>query len=380
MKKIIGILMIMIMMLSTNSFATTPEGEVNYDDYIDLISLEDEIMPISAFNIVEDDIYRIEKQVILQDMVDGNVYIIAQDLKITGAVIEGNVYAMAESIIIENSEITGSVYAMGQTIQVTGEMNDIYALAGNMTIGKEAMILRNARIAADLLQVDGKIGKNLYATLEDLKIGETAEIAGEVNYLSPNQGIISEMAKIGDVQFHVWEEDEEVETNTVKEITIDIIKIAFRTLVIAWFILRFVHKYEKLKRGKTTDFLIAMCKGIGVLTLVPTVSILLIISIIGTALGVSLLAIYSVLLYIALPVIALEIAYRLLTAKQTETKIGTAKCIGIAIMVSVVLWAISCIPTIGGSIKFLFVLMGLGMLFDLMFQKIKNQPNNGENE
>ena len=97
------------MMLSTNSFATTPEGEVNYDDYIDLISLEDEIMPISAFNIVEDDIYRIEKQVILQDMVDGNVYIIAQDLKITGAVIEGNVYAMAESIIIENSEITGSV-------------------------------------------------------------------------------------------------------------------------------------------------------------------------------------------------------------------------------------------------------------------------------
>lgn len=380
MKKIIGILMIMIMMLSTNSFATTPEGEVNYDDYIDLISLEDEIMPISAFNIVEDDIYRIEKQVILQDMVDGNVYIIAQDLKITGAVIEGNVYAMAESIIIENSEITGSVYAMGQTIQVTGEMNDIYALAGNMTIGKEAMILRNARIAADLLQVDGKIGKNLYATLEDLKIGETAEIAGEVNYLSPNQGIISEMAKIGDVQFHVWEEDEEVETNTVKEITIDIIKIAFRTLVIAWFILCFVHKYEKLKRGKTTDFLIALCKGIGVLTLVPTVSILLIISIIGTALGVSLLAIYSVLLYIALPVIALEIAYRLLTAKQTETKIGTAKCIGIAIMVSVVLWAISCIPTIGGSIKFLFVLMGLGMLFDLMFQKIKNQPNNGENE
>lgn len=380
MKKIIGILMIMIMMLSTNSFATTPEGEVNYDDSIDLISLEDEIMPISAFNIVEDDIYRIEKQVILQDMVDGNVYIIAQDLKITGAVIEGNVYAMAESIIIENSEITGSVYAMGQTIQVTGEMNDIYALAGNMTIGKEAMILRNARIAADLLQVDGKIGKNLYATLEDLKIGETAEIAGEVNYLSPNQGIISEMAKIGDVQFHVWEEDEEVETNTVKEITIDIIKIAFRTLVIAWFILCFVHKYEKLKRGKTTDFLIALCKGIGVLTLVPTVSILLIISIIGTALGVSLLAIYSVLLYIALPVIALEIAYRLLTAKQTETKIGTAKCIGIAIMVSVVLWAISCIPTIGGSIKFLFVLMGLGMLFDLMFQKIKNQPNNGENE
>ena len=136
-----------------------------------------------------------------------------------------------------------------------------------------------------------------------------------------------------------------------------------------------VNKFNKLKRTENvaTDLLLAMCKGAGVLVLVPLIAVVLMCTVIGIALGISVIAIYVVLLYIATAMVAIEIAYRILSKKE-EIKKGAI--IGISILISIAIWAIGLIPLVGGAVKFIVLLMGLGILFDLMFQKIKKEEVN----
>ena len=79
-----------------------------------------------------------------------------------------------------------------------------------------------------------------------------------------------------------------------------------------------------------------------------------------------------ILLWIAIPVISTEIAYRILDKKQPEG-IKKSVLIGVAVLVSVIIWAVAeFVPVFGGSLKFILILMGLGVLFDLIFSKRKS--------
>lgn len=386
MKKVFGILCLIIMLLTTVSTATELEEEVNYDDLIRLISEEypmetENQEPILTGERVEEDVYEFEEQITLNQVIDGNVYVMARDLKISQATIAGNVYAMAETIEIENSAISGSLYLMGETIRLSGSASDAYIMGANVALDEDCVIMRSARILADQLKMNGTIKRNLYTTIDDLNIGDTANIDGELSYYSAQRGNISEMAKVGNVQFSEIEEEEQEYEKTAEDYLLDIAKMAFKTLLVSLIIVCVVTKFKKLPRKKAVpDLLVEMCKGIGVLILVPIVSIALIFSMIGTAVGVSLLAIYSVLLYIAIALVSTEIAYRILTIKKKEQEMKNSIIIGLAILISALIGVIGFIPEIGGGIKFLFVLMGLGFLIDMIFKKVKNQVNNGEND
>lgn len=189
MKKIFSVLILMVLMLPIISLAAYPEDleEANYDGLIQLISEE----PIDTSNMIEDDVYEINQDVVINKMVDGNVYAIAQTLKIENATIYGNVYAIAEKIEIENSQINGSVYAIGETINLSGTINDFYATGNQINFNENSAIWRSARIVASQLNAKGNIGRDLYASVENINIADNAQINGKVKYFSKTQGNIS---------------------------------------------------------------------------------------------------------------------------------------------------------------------------------------------
>ena len=137
MKKRIGILFLLMMMLATFVFAAYPEdlenqelenlqttSEENSEAGIDPISLEGEE---NHLDITDNDVYLCENHVNIKEMINGNVYVIAQNATIDQAMIYGNVYIIAEKIDILNAEINGSVYLIGENIHFSGSAYDVYS-------------------------------------------------------------------------------------------------------------------------------------------------------------------------------------------------------------------------------------------------------------
>lgn len=380
MKKIIGILLLSFMMIANISFATESvdldKMEFDESEIEQLLSAK-----MHESNMLDDDVYQMEKDVTIQQSVNGNVYVMAQNVKIEEVEIYGNVYIMAQKIEIVNSEIDGSVYVMGEEINFSGMANDVYALGESINFSSDSYVYRDVRVAGETVNIDGSIERNCYAGTKSLLVTDNAVIEGTLKYFSEQEGNISENARITDVQFEKEElEDTQEQESNIMQYIYEVLKVAFQAFILVLIVVFGIHKFKILKRTDNiaSDFLKDTGKGALVLIFVPIISILLMISIIGMGFGFVLLALYFILLYISIPVTAVEITHRIL-AKQSENEIKKGKMIGISILISVIFWAIKFIPTIGEIIRFIAVLIGLGITATLIFQKNKKEEIN-ENE
>ena len=410
MKKILTSLLILMIMFSTISLAAYPaelEGE-NEEGLVEFVpsstdseetaedettlekteNLEDEDnLLISDYNfdfdeseVIDDDMYVMEENVKITQVIDGNLYIMAKNVKLDSASVLGNVYIMAESIEMENSSVNASIFLMGKDIRISGtDVEDAYIMGMNVDILEDTTVWRNAKILAKTLNIDGEIDRDVYASVETLNVGKNANIEGKLVYSSEKEGQISNSARIGSIEFSAIDTDVDEEIANQFRL-IDFIEpglaFAFKTLIISLIIVFLVNKFKTMERSENigSDCLKAFGKGAGVLVLVPIISVLFFVSVLGIGLGLGLIAIYVILLYIAKSIFAIEVAQRITFKKNIE---GKAKFVGLSVLVAIVIWAIGLIPVIGGIVKLIVMLAGLGILFDLIFKKAKKV---GENE
>ena len=175
-------------------FAGVVYAEENNDDDIMLINSNDETNQVAMDNMknIRDDVYLLDSDVTLKDNVDGNVYIMAKDVEITSEEISGNVFICAEEINIRNTYINGSLFLVGEKINVTAFASDAYIAGNKVTLGEETRILRDLRVAADKLEINGVISRNVFASADDIKMNNNTIVEGNFNYSSKNEIYISE--------------------------------------------------------------------------------------------------------------------------------------------------------------------------------------------
>ncbi len=87
------------------------------------------------------------------------------------------------------------------------------------------------------------------------------------------------------------------------------------------------------------------------------------------------LILYIIVIYIAKSLAAIEIANRILSKTKTENHQNT-KLIGISILVSLVIWGVSFIPTFGVFVQIVVGLIGLGIFASLIIQRNKKESQN----
>lgn len=390
MKKVVGILFLIFTLMATVSLAAYPadleaaelqalQEESNIEPISELDEVESLIQPRTSegeTELILDDIYKMEKEAVVTGIVDGNVYLMANKAKIENAMIYGSVYIMAQEVDITNSDIGGSVYVFGNKVKFSGNTNDFYGAGNEIELAKESYIWRSARVAAENLSVNGAIEKDLHAGINKLQVGDTAVIQGKLNYYADKEGAISEQAKIQEIQFDEVEQNEE-KVNPVMDYVYEAGSVILMTLVIALVVVFCITKFTALRRSEKLgiDLLKNAGKGALVFLFMPIIAIVLMLTVIGAGIGVIGLVVYIVLLFVAISITSVEIAYRICTKKQTnEVKKGAI--IGISILVSLVIWAIRFIPVIGGIVRFIAILIGLGIWYTVMFQKIKKEEVN----
>ncbi len=386
MKKRIGILFLLMTMITTFVFAAYPEdlenqelenlqttSEENSEAGIDPISLE--TGEEDHLDITDNDVYLCENHVNIKEMINGNVYVMAQKATIDQAMIYGNVYVMAQEIDISNAEINGSVYLMGQDIHFSGSAYDVYSCGANIDFDTNSYVLRDVRAVADTLNLNGTVFRNVYAGVNQLSVAQNAIVHGILDYSSEKEETIPEGAQIGEVKFHLTHPKERGYEN--KNYVLEAFTVAFKTLIVCLIMIFVVTKFKNLHRTENIgmDLLKDTGKGLITFAVFPILIVILFITIIGSGLGMVALILYIIVIYIAKSLAAIEIANRILSKTKTENH-QNAKLIGISILVSLVIWGVSFIPTFGVFVQIVVGLIGLGIFASLIIQRNKKESQN----
>lgn len=338
----------------------TTSQEVNYDDDIMLINSNDETNPVAMDNMknIRDDVYLLDSDVTLKDNVDGNVYIMAKDVEITSEEISGNVFICAEEINIRNTYINGSLFLAGEKINVTAFASDAYIVGNKVTLGEETRILRDLRVAADKLEINGVISRNVFASANDIKMNNNTIVEGDFNYSAKNEINISENVR-GEVNFEELEENDKANSNKVIDYIKGILTSIASSALIILFIIFVLPKFnQNIGEAKLLE---AFGLGIGFLVVVPIIIILLFMTIIGVMPAFLLIAIYIAMLAIGYTISAISIAGKIYKKINKE---GNSKLyiFLFTIITLIVLNLISSIPVIGGIVSFVLTMIGDGII------------------
>ena len=338
----------------------TTSQEVNYDDDIMLINSNDETNPVAMDNMknIRDDVYLLDSDVTLKDNVDGNVYIMAKDVEITSEEISGNVFICAEEINIRNTYINGSLFLAGEKINVTAFASDAYIVGNKVTLGEETRILRDLRVAADKLEINGVISRNVFASADDIKMNNNTIVEGNFNYSSKNEINISENVR-GEINFEELKENDKTNSNKVIDYIKDILTSIASSALIILFIIFVLPKFnQNIGEAKLLE---SFGLGIGFLVVVPIITILLFMTIIGVMPAFLLIAIYIAMLAIGYTISAISIAGKIYKKINKE---GNSKLyiFLFTIITLIALNLISSIPVIGGIVSFVLTMIGDGII------------------
>jgi cytoskeletal protein CcmA (bactofilin family) len=267
-----------------------------------------------------------------EQSVVGDFYVAAGISTISGKV-EGDLLAVAGKTTI-NGEVTGDVLILGGNVDVHGTVGDDVRVVGGEVIiaepvagdifvfGGTVQILSTASVGGDVLiyganveiagtvagdvlgsyknlRLAGAVGGDVSVTAETLSLGDSAVVTGNLTYVSETLVNRSANAQVnGNVVRNDAPVGEEVKQG-VQHWLVPILILVFTTLV--WFL------FSRKTLQKAVDTALSykprpLLMGISTIILLPIVSLILFVTVLGSLLGLVLLLSYITL--IALSVIA----------------------------------------------------------------------------
>lgn len=338
-----------------------------------------DINPISNDTTSEDnfkksDVYLTGSNITIDYIVDGNLFVAADTVTINSQ-IGGDAFIFANKVIVEDQGyIFSNLFTTCQYVEIKGVVYDVYALSKNVSIA-DGYIYRDLKVLCDTLNITGTVGRNVFASCANILFNNeqddnssTGVISGNLNYSSKDEISIPEGAVSGETNFT----KEIVNTqDNFQDYLIEIGTLIATVLIIwllcLWITPKFLNNTNILITKKILPVV-----GIGLLTPIVAIiaSIILFILGITSSIGFLTLGLLFILLGISKSIFIISINNLVCNKLKIEKTIGI---FGMLISTSVVLWLIALIPYIGGLVKFISVIIGLGMIIYSIPVKFKKE-------
>lgn len=315
--------------------------------------------------VIQNDVYEMQSSSELTKDVNGNVYIMAQDVRIKSKKIYGNVFIMAQDINIDGTEISGSVYLLGETIKFNGTCSEIYACGKKVSVEADSKIYRDVRLAGEKVNIKGKISRDAYIACDNLSLVEGAVIEGDLSYEAIEAGKIEGKVN-GKVDYKKIEKNDN--SNKVKTVGAIIFGVIWSTLsnIILSLIIMLLF-YKAFKRDELS-LVESTLLGLAFLAGVPILCLVLLLTVVGILPSILLFALYVLILCVAQLIALLMIADKLYK-KDDEGEKSKLKLFLIDVALIIAYGAISVIPVAGGIVGFVLALMGCGIVLKSIFKK-----------
>lgn len=351
--KIILSFLLILLMLPICVFAT---NTTNSDEANDILAVYQ-----TDYEYVASDLFLYDTNIEMSDVVDGNVFAYGSNVKITGE-IYGDLFVFADSLeITEDGIVHGNVFTYATNITVSGIVSDIYAMSDNFNLTDSAILARNLYLYTNTANLSGQISRDAFINCENLSFGDSKDviIKNNLNYSSKQEAQIPEGSVAGETNYT---QVEVTNNNLIFSAILGIIKVLIFSFIIImlsiWLSPKFKDRACEIMLSKSLKAF-----GIGLLVLFITIiaSIILLIFTYGFGISIALAAIALLILGLAISntVFSMSIG-KLLVNKFNFTK--NAAYVFLSLLVVLILELVKFIPYIGGLIRFITAITGLGIL------------------
>lgn len=326
-------------------------------------------------------------------------------------VIEGDFYGMGESITLSGMA-ERDVYALGGTVTINAPVNedltvggvavhlhgtigdDVRVLGGEVivaepitddlvVVGGRVTVLSTAKVGGDViffggeLILDGPVEGTIYGIGEAFRInayvggnvdiqgdstltlGDRAQIAGNITYTSATELMRAPNAVVmGTVSRAEKRPIEEIPLHRL--LIINLMVIAFSGLSL-FFVLR--TRTEKLLRVFGDGYGRFGLTGLGMFLALPLVAIILLVSGIGSVVGIALMLGYGALLLIACMFVPILFGF----VFQKIFKLGQSITVFTVLLGACIVLGVCFVPVIGPFLIFVVFLMGIGMFCNELY-------------
>ncbi len=332
-----------------------PRGAVHQGDYFAASS------NIEISGQIKGDAYLFGQQIVIDGRIDGDLIVFGGTIDISGEV-GGNIRALGGQILVmgnvgRNVTLTGGNAQLLYPSKIGG---NFVCIAGNCDLA--SFVGNDAKVFASNLRISGEVKNNLVAHVGDLRLTSNAKIGGNLQYSSNAIAIIDPSAHIEGQTIHhpsafknflkgQWLEG----FYFLSRIT-GLLMNFFFSFVVGWVLIRFYpKKLQKILQTLRTHPLKSFGTGIVVLVLLPLVSLLLLITILGAPFAIALMGFNAIFFYAAKTIPILAFSDKYLTKLKLKPNSLSIFAVGLVIYFLVVR-----IPYVGIVIALTCLLFGIG--------------------
>lgn len=248
------------------------------------------------------DLYAFGGQIYVDGTVSGDVIICGGSVNVRGEV-QGNVRMLAGQATI-SGHVQGNVSLMAGNIDLgpSGVIDgNVIGIGGNIDIS--GLIKQNTRVYASNLRISNTILGNLKAYVGQLRLTSRAVVRGHIEYWSNNEAFVDPYAKVGEITEHPSFFYKAFQSTLVKGLKLGS-KLAtlLMNLVYTFVIGLILMKYFPKKLNVSIHAIKmhpvqSLLTGLIMLIVLPLVSLVLLISILGAPFALTLIALNVVGFY-----------------------------------------------------------------------------------
>lgn len=371
--KVIALMIVMIVsftipVVRAENETSTDETSGTQDEAVAISENEEEnAVEDTSTNMKKGDVYLSGDDVTVDYIVDGNLYVFAKSVTINSQ-IGGDVFAFAETVNVgEQGYVFSNLFTCAKTVNVSGVVYDLYALAQDVQIN--GYIYRDIRVASNSLDIKGTIGRNAYAQSNNITFATAQEgqekgtvssagiVNGNLEYGASKEISIPEGAVAGETKYTPINEKN---SNGVKTYMLslgtEIATVIIIWLLCLWLAPKFLNKTNTLLTKKVPALI-----GYGILVPILAVVAFVILAILGITSKIAIieLMLLAVLIAISSSVFVIATNNIVCNKLKIEKNIGI---FGMLIVSSAVLWLICIIPYVGSIVRFITLILGLGII------------------
>lgn len=299
MRRIIGLLCTCFCLFADSTTSILPAGEVFHGDYM----AKGRSIEISGT--VNGDVYAFGGQVIIDGTVNGNVLLLGGTLQMEGFVSQ-NIRALAGQVIV-SGHVGGNITACSGSVEVLASAdvgNSVIALAGNVDLA--GPVHGEVFVGTSNLRIAGFVGGDVTAYVNRLRVTSKAHIDGSLEYRSHTPATIDTLALIkGEVNYHPSLLYNVAQNGWIRSLRIGakllpLFMNFFYTLVLGLIIIRyFPHSIERAVKALMISPWSALLAGVVILVILPIVSLLFLMTILGAPFAITLIAVNVFAFYTA---------------------------------------------------------------------------------
>jgi hypothetical protein len=330
---------------------------------------------------VNDDLFLTAKFAHIDGTVNGDVFAFVQDLTITGHV-TGDVIVFARNMRI-SGVVDGNVRSYGQFLTITGsvgknvmvgceefELDPNAKIGGTATIGgRDAVIggdvARTILVGTDRTTINGSVGGGAKLAGNVLIIGSHARIGGPVHFRGEEEPRVEEGAQLASpitFEKHTRTPDYQKPRHYVHQALLWGAAFVFGLLLVLVMPGFFSTVEEEIRSWRSL-------LGLLILVGVPVVAILLCVTLVGIPIGIALLLLWLICLYATQVFVGAAIGRVLLGRGEGFGPVLGRMALGLLLLRIVVM-----VPILGGWVKFLVLIWGLGAITLASWKTLRQRP------